>query len=136
GSDPIAQEPGNASFAAAQSNPTRNRRKGNTEDSSANACSHSSRLPTPTTPLRSDRWANSPPSLSNPLDIDSMLGQPGLALCIIRHRALHAQPERRRVVRLVQVGNLVHHHVLGNARRQQDRLPVEVQPVALSARSP
>ena len=36
-----------------------------------------------------------------------MLGQPGLALRVIRHGALHAQPERWRVVRLVQVGHLV-----------------------------
>ena len=73
---------------------------------------------------------------SIPLYFYAMLGQPGLALGVVRHGALHAQPESRCVVRFVQVGDLMHHHVLGDVRGQQNRLPVEVQPVALTVRVP
>lgn len=65
-----------------------------------------------------------------------MFCQPGLALCVIGHRALHSQPERGGVVWLVQVGNLMHHNIFGDARRQEDGLPVEIQPVTFTARAP
>ena len=61
------------------------------------------------------------------LNLHTALGQPHLPPLEVRHRPLDPPPELRRVMRLVQVGHLVHHHVLGDARRQQDGLPVEVQ---------
>ena len=70
---------------------------------------------------------------SDSFDLQAVLGQPRFALHVIGHGAFQPPPERGGVVRLVRVGDFVHHHIFGDARGQQDRFPVEIQPVALAA---
>ena len=65
-----------------------------------------------------------------------MLGEPRLALLIVRHGPFQTAPEGGGVVGLVQVNELMDDHVLGDVAGQQDGLPVEVDPVALAAGAP
>lgn len=74
--------------------------------------------------------------LSNPFNVYTMLSQPGLALREIRHGALNTTPERWGVVTFVQVSDLVHRNVFSDARWQQDRLPVKIQPITFTAGTP
>lgn len=61
-----------------------------------------------------------------------MLSQPLLPLLEVRHGPLQPQPKLGGMVRLVQVHQFVHYHILGDAGGEQGGFPVECKELLLS----
>lgn len=71
------------------------------------------------TEAASGRGTHRPVHCLNSFDVHPVLCQPDLSAFEIRHCPLDPLPEFWRVMRLKQVGQFMHDHVLGNARRRR-----------------
>lgn len=65
--------------------------------------------------------------------VSAVLRQPRLPQGEVGHDALHAGPELRRVMGVLEVHQLVDGDVLDDARREEDGAPVEVEAAAFAA---
>ena len=67
------------------------------------------------------------PGVALEAQLVAVLPQPGALLAMGGAGLRHQRPEARRVVRLLQMSELVDHHVIEHGQGRQEQAPVEVE---------